>query len=51
MIWEVSAISYWQPYIWPIKTLMPIVFILMFLQAISELIKILIQLNKGGDAI
>jgi TRAP-type mannitol/chloroaromatic compound transport system permease small subunit len=50
-IWEVSAISYWQPYIWPIKTLMPIVFIQMFLQAVSELIKILIQLNKGGDAI
>jgi len=51
MIWEVSAISYWQPYIWPIKTLMPVVFILMFLQAISELIKIVIQLKKGGDAV
>lgn len=51
MIWEVSSISYWQPYIWPIKTLMPVVFILMFLQAISELIKILIHLKKGGDAV
>ena len=51
MIWEVSAISYWQPYIWPIKTLMPAVFILMFLQAISELIKIAIHLKKGGDAV
>jgi TRAP-type mannitol/chloroaromatic compound transport system permease small subunit len=51
MIWEVSAISYWQPYIWPIKTLMPVVFILMFLQAVSELIKIVIHLKKGGDAV
>jgi TRAP-type mannitol/chloroaromatic compound transport system permease small subunit len=51
MIWEVSSISYWQPYIWPIKTLMPVVFILMFLQAVSELIKIAIHLKKGGDAV
>lgn len=51
MSWEVSAISYWQPYIWPIKTLMPVAFILMFLQAISELFKVLILTLKGDNEI
>ena len=38
-ILEHSAISYWQPPVYPIKTLMPVAFFLMFLQGICELIK------------
>jgi TRAP-type mannitol/chloroaromatic compound transport system permease small subunit len=51
--WEVSSNSVWQPYIWPIKTIIPLAFILMFLQGIAEVFKILKELNvlKGGDAI
>lgn len=48
-IWEVSSISYWQPYIWPVKTVMPVAFILMFLQGLSELIKIAARLKRGGE--
>lgn len=51
MIWEVSSISYWQPYIYPIKTVMPVAFILMFLQGISEFIKIATLAIKGGEEI
>ena len=38
-IFEHSYISYWQPPVYPIKTVMPIAFSMMFLQGLSELIK------------
>lgn len=38
-IWERSAYSPWRPYIFPIKTMIPITFLLLFLQAISDIIR------------
>lgn len=51
MIWEHSSLSYWQPPIYPIKTVMAVAFILMFLQGISEFIKKATLAIKGGDDI
>lgn len=49
VIWEHSSISYWQPPVYPIKTVMPVVFILMFLQGVSEFIKKANFAIKGED--
>ena len=38
-IWEHSYISYWQPPVYPIKTVIPIAFILFALQGIAEFIR------------
>jgi len=38
-IWEQSYISYWQPYVFPIKTVIPIAFTLFLLQGIAEFIR------------
>ena len=51
MIWEHSSLSYWQPPLYPIKTVMPVAFILMFLQGISEFIKQATLAIKGGEDI
>jgi len=50
-VWEVSYLSYWQPPVYPIKTVMPVVFTLMLFQGISELIKIGALLFKGGETV
>ncbi|MEW6262196.1 MAG: TRAP transporter small permease subunit [Thermodesulfobacteriota bacterium] len=38
-IGEHSYLSYWQPPVYPIKTVMVVAFILMFLQGVSEFLK------------
>jgi TRAP-type mannitol/chloroaromatic compound transport system permease small subunit len=49
-IFEHSYISYWQPPVYPIKTVMPVAFIMMFLQGVSELIKTAVMAIKGEAA-
>jgi TRAP-type mannitol/chloroaromatic compound transport system permease small subunit len=48
-IMEHSSISYWQPPVYPIKTMLPVAFILMFFQGMSELIKNAILAIKGEE--
>lgn len=38
-IWEKSYLSYWQPPVYPIKTIMPFAFLLFLLQGIAEFIR------------
>lgn len=38
-IWEHSYLSYWQPPVYPIKTVIPIAFILFLLQGVAEFIR------------
>lgn len=38
-IWEHSYISYWQPPVYPIKTVIPLAFVLFALQGVAEFIK------------
>ncbi len=38
-IWEHSYVSYWQPPVYPIKTIMPFAFFLLFLQGFAEFIR------------
>jgi len=38
-IWEHSYLSYWQPPVYPIKTVIPVAFLLFMLQGIAEFIR------------
>jgi len=38
-IMEHSYVSYWQPPVYPIKTIMPLAFLLLFLQGVAEFIR------------
>ncbi|MGQ9696045.1 MAG: TRAP transporter small permease subunit [Thermodesulfobacteriota bacterium] len=48
--WEVlecSYISYWQPPVYPIKTVMAVGFILFTLQGIAEFVRLIFQVFRG----
>lgn len=47
---ETSYLSYWQPPVYPIKTLMAVGLILFAIQAVSETLKNLIVAFRGGEA-
>ncbi len=46
-VWETSYISYWQPPVYPIKTIMVIGFVLFALQGIAEFLRLGIYVFKG----
>jgi len=46
-IWEHSYLSYWQPPVYPIKTVIPVAFILFLLQGFAEFIRNAIFAIKG----
>lgn len=46
-VWEVSYISYWQPPVYPIKTVMVLGFVLFTLQGIAEFIRLCFQVFRG----
>jgi TRAP-type mannitol/chloroaromatic compound transport system permease small subunit len=46
-IWENSYVSYWQPPVYPIKTVMVIGLVLFALQGIAEFLRVLIFAVKG----
>lgn len=45
-VWETSYISYWQPPVYPIKTVMAVGFILFNLQGIAEFIRLVFKVFK-----
>lgn len=45
-VWETSYISYWQPPVYPIKTVMVVGFILFALQGIAEFIRLVFQVFR-----
>jgi TRAP-type mannitol/chloroaromatic compound transport system permease small subunit len=46
-VWETSYISYWQPPVYPIKTVMVIGFVLFALQGIAEFLRLCLLVFKG----
>jgi TRAP-type mannitol/chloroaromatic compound transport system permease small subunit len=46
-LWETSYISYWQPPVYPIKTVMVVGFVLFFLQGIAEFLRLAVLVAKG----
>jgi TRAP-type mannitol/chloroaromatic compound transport system permease small subunit len=46
-VWETSYISYWQPPVYPIKTVMVVGFVLFFLQGIAEFLRLAVLVFKG----
>ena len=46
-IWEHSCMSYWQPPVYPIKTVMPVAFVLFALQGIAEFLRNTVRLVTG----
>jgi TRAP-type mannitol/chloroaromatic compound transport system permease small subunit len=46
-VWETSYISYWQPPVYPIKTVMFVGFVLFFLQGIAEFLRLVVLVAKG----
>jgi len=46
-VWETSYISYWQPPVYPIKTVMFVGFVLFALQGIAEFIRLAVSVFKG----
>jgi TRAP-type mannitol/chloroaromatic compound transport system permease small subunit len=46
-VWETSYISYWQPPVYPIKSVMVVGFVLFFLQGIAEFLRLAVLVFKG----
>ncbi|NWF57159.1 MAG: TRAP transporter small permease subunit [Syntrophaceae bacterium] len=44
---EVSYVSYWQPPVYPIKTVMVVGFVLFALQGVAEFLRLAVSLFKG----
>ena len=47
---ELSQHSSWRPVVWPFKVMMVVGFFLLFLQGISEFIRLLASINRKGMA-
>jgi TRAP-type mannitol/chloroaromatic compound transport system permease small subunit len=46
-VWETSYISYWQPPVYPIKTVMVVGFVLFALQGVAEFLRLAVLVFKG----
>lgn len=46
-IWETSYVSYWQPPVYPIKTVMVVALVLFLLQGIAEFLRLAVYVFKG----
>ena len=46
-VWETSYVSYWQPPVYPIKTVMVVGFVLFGLQGIAEFLRLAVSIFKG----
>jgi len=48
-VWETSYVSYWQPPVYPIKTVMCLALVLFALQGIAEFLRLATYVFKGEE--